>query len=189
MSKNTHLFSLESTIEYTGDQPQDFKTKLLSDFASFFHQKKLTPLSFSLRFKSRSQKSVTPPPKSSLIPQNWQHLKIHFLDGETISASYYSESETRNFAQLGCMKLNGKTNTLWKDFEKLAVNRGIWEVTLTYDKKIKPIDKTRKRLLSDMLKSYFNLTEDPFQLCSGTTGWKTKFQISHYLNQDPIIVP
>lgn len=67
-------------------------------------------------------------------------------------------------------------NKQWKDLEDTAEKEGVmnWDTSGASGQR-----KKRKQYLSDTLKAFFGLDEDPFYPYESGKGWVTRFKISY----------
>jgi len=106
----------------------------------------------------RQKKEIIPlrlPPNTK-----WEDITIKLLDGEIAKITAPGFSTNVNYKEMGFQDdRTQKQNMQWKLLECLAENHGqlSWK-----DQQAADTVKKKKQLLSDTLKAYFQIDEDPF---------------------------
>jgi len=111
------------------------------------------------KLPSKSQREIMSP---SWLSENlkWEDIIIEFKNGEDAVVTIGSESHNVSYKDLGCQDQRKlKPDTQWIFLRVLAENNGevSWGDSHAHDQ-----GKKVKQLLSDRLKAYFRLSDDPF---------------------------
>ncbi|MCL5103669.1 MAG: hypothetical protein M1133_06085, partial [Armatimonadetes bacterium] len=111
----------------------------------------------------------TPPDAS------WDDVSIRFLDGHSVSVSVKDKSGVYHFTQMGMSKKNAATPTAqWKLLEAFADGHGVFDWNSEHASRNQ---KKQKQLLSQALRRFFRLEDDPFRYVSEYKGWEARFYI------------
>ncbi len=105
----------------------------------------------------------------------WQEITIQFLNGHDVHISAKATTETVNFKAMGFEDARtGLPNTQWALMRILAENKGQvnWK-----DSEAATNIKKRKQILSDTLKAYFRIDDDPFYPYRDERAYRTKFTL------------
>lgn len=112
---------------------------------------------------------------ASMKDLKWQDITIQFLDGLTAKISVNDTSLTVDFRQMGFEDARKRLpNTQWYLLRLLAERGGqiSWEESEASDN-----IKKKKQLLSDTLKTFFHIDDDPFYPYREQKAYRTKFKL------------
>jgi len=112
---------------------------------------------------------------SSIEGLQWQDLKVQFVDGHNVRISAKDVTEVVNYAHMGFEDLRTHLpNTQWSLLRIFASNKGQidWENSDAADNVRK-----RKQVLSNTLREYFQIDDDPFYPYSGGRAYRIKFAL------------
>ena len=106
--------------------------------------------------------NILQPDRKRKFPKNieWSDVFIKFLDGHNVKIKVKDVALTANFKELGFEDQKKRTpNKQWELLEELSQNDGqiTWGDSAANDK-----IKKRKQTLSNILKEYFQIEDDPF---------------------------
>jgi hypothetical protein len=105
----------------------------------------------------------------------WNHLRIKFVDGETVSVKVGDATGRLLFSQMGMA--DGRTAKPTKQWELLKeFARGLGTMTWSSPGATRKNQK-RKELLSDNLKAFFRIDGEPFRPTANGQGWHTNFSV------------
>jgi hypothetical protein len=114
----------------------------------------------------------------------WEHIMLKFLNGNDVRITLRNDLEFSHQASYNEMGFrndkNRKPNFQWELLETLAKHEVYmdWEsVQRLNDRKLINNIKKRKQLLSDTLKAYFQLNDDPFFDCNEVHGYQLKMTV------------
>jgi len=116
--------------------------------------------------------AVSSNPFASMEDLRWQDITIRFLDGHTVKISAKETSLTVDFRQMGFEDARNRLpNTQWSLLKILAQKeRQIdWE-----DSEASDNIKKKKQLLSETLKAFFRIDDDPFYRYRDEKAYRTK---------------
>lgn len=105
----------------------------------------------------------------------WEHLKIRFVDGDTLVATVGEVTRALNFAQMGMA--DGRSGRPTKQWELLrAFARGLGN--LSWDSPdAGPKKQKRRELLAQDLKAFFRIAGEPIVWLPDGRRWQTAFPI------------
>jgi len=106
----------------------------------------------------------------------WDTIEILFLSDERVQICNGTNSETRNYAELGFADdRDGKPNQAWVALRALAEQRG---VTKDAAEMHQPWPKVEKRIqeIRKALRKHFGISDDPIQFVK-RVGYQAKFKI------------
>jgi len=105
----------------------------------------------------------------------WSDVQVLFRDGHTVSISVGDRSGIYNYTQMGMSKKNtGEPSNQWQLLEAFAEGHG----ALDWDSRhADPRQKKRKHLLSQALRRFFRIEEDPFRYVQETKSWEARFDV------------
>ena len=111
------------------------------------------------------------------LPPNtkWKDITIKFLDGEVVEITAPAFSTKANYKEMGLQDdRTQKQNKQWKLLQLLAEKHG----ALSWlDRQATTSIKKKKQLLSDTLKAYFSIDEDPFFPYKKVNAYKIKMNL------------
>jgi len=153
-------------------------------------------LPFLSQLPTPSQKRITP----LKLPANtkWENIVIQFIDDENIkiTAPNYFKYKA-NYTEMGFKdKKKLCPNSQWKFLQLLSLEKGYlsWKILVEKRNAIKQKDieklinqaKKRKQLLSEKLKEYFQINEDPFYDYRKKNAYEVKFNLlpQEHLQED-----
>lgn len=121
-------------------------------------QKLIKSLSKNIVLQIGKRKQITPP----LLPPGirWENITIQFLNSQEVLIRAKDFSQHTNYEAMGFQDMKKKQPTkIWQFLELLAHHKGeiSWDDPTANDR-----IKKDKQLLSDALKAYFRIDDDPF---------------------------
>ena len=122
-----------------------------------------------------STPAVSSNPFDSIADLRWQDITIRFLDGHNIKISAKGISLTVDFKQMGFEDARNRLpNSQWALLKVLAERGGQihWE-----DSEASDNIKKKKQLLSDTLKTFFRIDDDPFHPYREEKAYRIKFTL------------
>jgi hypothetical protein len=105
----------------------------------------------------------------------WADVNIRFFDGHSVSISVKDKGGIYNFTQMGmCKKTSATPTAQWKLLEAFAEGHGVldWE-----SEHAGRNQKKQKHFLSQTLRRFFRLEDEPFRYVSEYKGWEALFVI------------
>jgi len=109
------------------------------------------------------------------VTLTWQDITIRFLNGQEVGVSAKSIDTTVTFKEMGFNDARKDLpNTQWALMRILAANKGQlnWN-----DPEAAENVKKKKQLLSETLKKFFQIDDDPFYPYRGEKSYRTKFSL------------
>jgi hypothetical protein len=119
--------------------------------------------------------AVVSNPFGSIEGLRWQDINIRFVDGHGVKIAAKDIALTVDFKQLGFEDARTRNpNSQWDLLKLLAKGGGqlSWE-----DSEASDNFKKKKQLLSNTLKAYFQIDEDPFFPYRSEKAYRTKFKL------------
>ena len=105
----------------------------------------------------------------------WQDVQIKFVDGHTVRIMAKGTTETVDYKEMGFDDSRAhKPNSQWALLGLLAQNEG--EISWG-DSAAKDSVKKRKQVLSDTLKAFFHIDDEPFYPYRDEKAYRTKFTL------------
>ncbi len=130
-------------------------------------------MTFRYQVPLRTKKTIIPlrlPPGTK-----WHNITIKFEDGQNVTITAPSFRESRNYKEMGFQNdKNLMPNKQWDMLYALAGQHG--EVSVI-DRKAALGLKKRKQLLSNTLREFFQIDDDPFFPYKTAKAYKTKFML------------
>ena len=114
-------------------------------------------------------------PFSAIAGIRWQDIQMKFLDGHTLKVTAKETTEKFDYKQMGFEdERTRKPNTQWGFLKLLAQSRGLldWGNTQASEN-----FKKKKQLLSDTLKTFFKIDDDPFYPYKDEKAYRIKFTL------------
>jgi len=111
----------------------------------------------------------------------WEDIEILFLSDERVQITLGTQTETRNYAEMGfASKQNGKPVLAWAVFRAIAERRGVIQVVA--DKRMWAEVEKRIQEIRKVLRHRFGLTDDPLPFKkkrrgSEDFGYRAKFKV------------
>ena len=123
----------------------------------------------------KESKGSTFNPFASISDLRWEEVKIRFIDGHNVRISARDATTTVDFKQMGFE--DGRThnpNQQWHLLALLAQGGGClsWENSEASDN-----FKKKKQVLSDTLKAFFQIDDDPFHPYRDENAYRIKFAL------------
>ena len=122
-----------------------------------------------------SAPAVSSNPFASMKDLRWQDVSIQFLDGHNVRISAKDTNLAVDYRQMGFEDARTRLpNTQWALMNVLAEKGGQlgWENSEAADN-----IKKRKQVLSDTLKAFFQIDDDPFYPYRDEKAYRTKFTL------------
>lgn len=104
----------------------------------------------------------------------WRQVSMKVLEDEKIHIKLPTKEHTATYEEMGFGKHDGKPSVLWAFFKILAMQNG--EISIT-DETAKVQYKKQKQQVSDILKNYFSMENDPFHPYKENSSYKTRFTL------------
>lgn len=127
------------------------------------------------RRRPRIVPSVPLPPDAT-----WESVIIRFLSDHQIEIRTGNQTKVLNYAEFGLEnQKSGKPLNAWVNLVEFARHDGVLErrkVAISADK-ISKMEKAVQALRKHLM-DVFELSDDPFYPCRGTSTYKTKFKLS-----------
>jgi hypothetical protein len=113
----------------------------------------------------------------------WEDIEISFLSDERVQITMGTETETRNYAEMGfASKKNGTPVLAWNTLRTMAQAGGVIRVASGSSMKWGEVEK-RMQEIRNVLRHRFGLTDDPLWYTKKTRrnpeefGYRTKFKL------------
>ena len=105
----------------------------------------------------------------------WEDISIAFIDGHTARISAKGTGGTYNYTQMGMVdRRSSKPTKQWDLLQEFAKGSG----TFTWRSKTAGrLQQKRRETLSNDLRAFFGLTDDPIRYDQRTGGWVCRFRI------------
>ena len=130
------------------------------------------------RFRQAVLPAARPDDDPSFFPTpsgiDWPNIKIHLLDGHTVSVVAGDARGVFTYTQMGMSnRKNGMPTVQWELLRGFASERGLltWQSRCA-DRR----NQKRKELLARKLQTFFRLVTDP--IVTVGSGWQTRFAIT-----------
>lgn len=110
------------------------------------------------------------------VGASWQSIEVSFLSTERVQIRNGTETETRNYSELGFAdRRNGKPNLAWVTLRTLAEERGIIRDAGKTGGDWPKVEK-RMQEIRRALRKHFSITADPIPFVEGT-GYDACFKL------------
>lgn len=117
----------------------------------------------------------------------WQDISIKFLNGQEAIITAKGQTFQTNYAEMGFEDEKKKQpNSQWSFLKLLATKNGelSWDNNNDMSQKQINAAKKKKQMLSDALKAYFQIDEDPFENYRTEKAYKIKITLTPEDNSD-----
>lgn len=128
------------------------------------------------RFRYRAVPSPGPAIAFFETPANskWNDVSIRFVDGHTVFVSAGSTNGRFNYAEMGMANRKAaRPSVRWEFLHELAENHG----SIDFDMGNPLKNKSWKNGLSDDLRRFFHISDDPFVYDKTACCWQAKFNV------------
>ncbi|MDP3993425.1 MAG: hypothetical protein Q8P75_00400 [bacterium] len=114
----------------------------------------------------------------------WEEIAIRFFNGGEVMIDARDERKQTTFAMMGFEnEKNKQPNVQWKLLQELAANNG--EINWDTVNDLGGKNKKRKQLLSQALKYYFQIADDPFENYRKVKAYRIKINLIPEQGHDP----